>query len=71
MSILPRYQEWKDARTAKERMRIARDSVRDNPLIVAYHFERRYEAFFKEVLKPKFHITDYWNRYEWQDRGSI
>jgi Helitron helicase-like domain at N-terminus len=51
-------------------MRIARDSVRDNPLIVAYHFERRYEAFFKEVLKPKLHLTDYWNRYEWQDRES-
>lgn len=70
MSILPSYEEWKAARTTSERMKITRENVRDNPLIVAYHFERRYEAFLKEVLKPKFHITDYWNRYEWQGRGS-
>ncbi|OXV12219.1 hypothetical protein Egran_00019, partial [Elaphomyces granulatus] len=33
MRHLPRYQEWLGAQTNEERMRIAREGVRDNPCI--------------------------------------
>ncbi|KAI8395030.1 hypothetical protein FOFC_21522 [Fusarium oxysporum] len=36
----------------------------------AWHFYRRFGLFRDIVLKQKFNVTDYWNRYEWQGRGS-
>ncbi|KZT34517.1 hypothetical protein SISSUDRAFT_1065241 [Sistotremastrum suecicum HHB10207 ss-3] len=45
-------------------------SLNENPAIAAYYFSLRFELFFKEVLKPKFNIVDWWYRYEWQHRGS-
>jgi hypothetical protein len=53
-----------------ERIRIARENLRDNPLICAYWFHFRYQTFKREVLYKKFDIVDEWNRYEWQGRGS-
>lgn len=44
--------------------------LRDNPHIAAWHFHTRFTAFRDYVLKPKFNITDSWDRYEWQARGS-
>ncbi|EMT66854.1 DNA repair and recombination protein pif1, mitochondrial, partial [Fusarium odoratissimum] len=38
--------------------------------IAAFHFYRRYTLFRDIVLSKKFSITDYWDRYEWQGRGS-
>jgi ATP-dependent DNA helicase PIF1 len=69
MCYMPRYQEWLDAEP-RTRIRIARESVRDNPLIASYHFYRRMKIFFEEVLRDKFNISDYWFRFEWQARGS-
>jgi ATP-dependent DNA helicase PIF1 len=66
---LPRYEEWKAA-LSDQRVRIARENLRDNPHIVAYHFYRRLQVFTDEVLKDKFNIIDHWNRFEWQARGS-
>jgi hypothetical protein len=40
--------------TTEEVNEDSKESGRDSPLIVSYHFERRYEAFFKKGLKPKF-----------------
>ncbi|KJZ68728.1 hypothetical protein HIM_11880 [Hirsutella minnesotensis 3608] len=34
------------------------------------HFHRRYCLFRDVVLRTKFNVTDYWDRYEWQGRGS-
>lgn len=44
--------------------------LNDNPAIAAYYFQKRWEVFFEEVIKPKFKIKDFWWRYEWQHRGS-
>jgi ATP-dependent DNA helicase PIF1 len=66
---MPQYDEWKTA-TAARRKRLAVDFVRDNPHIVAYWFQRRMELFKKHVLFPKYNVVDWWDRYEWQARGS-
>ena len=44
--------------------------IRNNPLIVGYFFKIRVESFMKHVIKPLFHVTDFWYRWEWQFRGS-
>ena len=46
------------------------NDLNDNPAIAAYYFQKRWQVFFEEVLKPKFKIKDYWWRYEWQHCGS-
>jgi ATP-dependent DNA helicase PIF1 len=51
-------------------MRIAQEFVRDNPHIVAWYFDKRFELFKKHVIIPKFNVIDSWDRYEWQGRGS-
>ena len=69
MRNLPRYEEWSNG-TTQQRMRIARENLRDNPHICAYWFHFRYETFKRTVLYKKFDIVDEWNRHEWQGRGS-
>ncbi|TWU71531.1 hypothetical protein ED733_000738 [Metarhizium rileyi] len=44
--------------------------VAQSPHIAAFHFYRRYCFFRDIVLRKKFNVTDYWDRYEWQGRGS-
>ena len=56
--------------TEQQRARIYNRDLNDNPGIAAYYFQKRWELYLKHVLKPKFKITDYWYRYEWQHRGS-
>jgi ATP-dependent DNA helicase PIF1 len=56
--------------TEQDRARIYNRDLNDNPAIAAYWFQKRWELYLKHVLKPKFKITDYWYRYEWQHRGS-
>jgi ATP-dependent DNA helicase PIF1 len=50
--------------------RIRMNDLNNNPAIAAYYFQRRWQIFFDEVIKPKFKIKDSWWRYEWQHRGS-
>ncbi|KJK84813.1 hypothetical protein H633G_11396, partial [Metarhizium anisopliae BRIP 53284] len=66
---MPRYGEWLRA-SEPERMALSRYLLRQNPHIAAFHFYRRYCFFRDIVLRKKFNITDYWDRYEWQGRGS-
>lgn len=66
---MPKYEEWRIA-TAVARIRLARDNLRDNPYIAAFHYYRRFNVFMNKVLIPKFKMDDWWNRYEWQSRGS-
>ncbi|EXU94892.1 PIF1-like helicase [Metarhizium robertsii] len=66
---MPRYDEWLAA-SELERMGLSRQLLRQNPHIAAFHFYRRYCFFRDIVLSKKFNITDYWDRYEWQGRGS-
>ena len=51
--------------TEEDRSRL----IRDNPVAVARYFKRRCELFVTEVLKPIFHVTDYWYRYEFTGKG--
>jgi hypothetical protein len=66
---MPQYEDWLAA-TEPERMALSRHLLRQNPHIAAFHFYRRYCFFRDIVLRKKFNITDYWDRYEWQGRGS-
>jgi ATP-dependent DNA helicase PIF1 len=63
------YNRWKNG-TPAERISLSREQLRDNPHIAAYHFHRRFLAMMECVIKPKFQVTDWWNRYEFQGRGS-
>ncbi|KAJ3454624.1 hypothetical protein MRS44_013224 [Fusarium solani] len=66
---MPRYEDWLAA-SEPERMALSHRLLRQNPHIAAFHFYRRYCLFRDIVLSKKFNITDYWDRYEWQGRGS-
>lgn len=46
------------------------NDLNNNPAIAAFYFQKRWQIFFDEVIRPKFKIKDYWWRYEWQHRGS-
>jgi ATP-dependent DNA helicase PIF1 len=63
------YHRWNNG-TPAERINLSRQQLRDNPHIAAYHFHRRFLAMMECIIKPKFKVTDWWNRYEFQGRGS-
>lgn len=63
------YEYWKEA-DYQTKISIARNNLHDNPHIAAYYFYARYTSFLDQVVCPKFNITDYRYRYEWQARGS-
>ncbi|KJZ74108.1 hypothetical protein HIM_06354 [Hirsutella minnesotensis 3608] len=66
---LPQFQDWQEV-SEQQRMGMSSKLLRDNPHIAAWHFYRRFGLFRDIVLKQKFNVTDFWNRYEWQGRGS-
>jgi hypothetical protein len=46
-------------------------NVIDNPHFADWFFCKRFELFFKYVLKPQWDLEDWWYRFEYQHRGSI
>ncbi|KAG6989673.1 ATP-dependent DNA helicase PIF1 [Fusarium oxysporum f. sp. conglutinans] len=66
---LPQFQDWQEL-PEQQRMGMSSKLLRDNPHIAAWHFYKRFGLFRDIVLKQKFNVTDCWNRYEWQGRGS-
>ena len=62
---------FKDAYKHTESLR---DLIRKDPYMTALHFERRYNALFKHILKsdkkPLGEIVDFFVRLEFQNRGS-
>jgi len=42
----------------------------ENPAIAEYYFQKRWNIFFENYIKPIFKATDYWWQYEWQHRES-
>ncbi|KAH7465030.1 hypothetical protein FOMA001_g17026 [Fusarium oxysporum f. sp. matthiolae] len=66
---LPQFQDWQEL-PEQQRMGMSSKLLRDNPHIAAWHFYKRFGLFRDIVLKQKFNVTDFWNRYEWQGRGS-
>ena len=59
-----------DGATEAERQRINSRNINENPAIAAEWFYRRWNHFFKEVLRELFGIQEWWFRFEWQHRGS-
>ncbi|CAG8825288.1 24026_t:CDS:2, partial [Cetraspora pellucida] len=45
-------------------------NLNENPHIATWFFTCRFELFLEHVLIPKWNLSDYWYRYEWQHRGS-
>ncbi|OXV10061.1 hypothetical protein Egran_02176 [Elaphomyces granulatus] len=61
MQRMPRYEAWSTG-TSAERIGIARENLRDNPLIAAYWFHTQFQVFKREVLHNKFNVVDDWSR---------
>lgn len=57
-------------KTENEIKRRNRKLLNENPMEFAYFFQKRAEIFVKKVIVPKFNVTDYWFRHEFQHRGS-
>jgi hypothetical protein len=53
-----------------EREQLTHRLLQKNFHITAEYLNRRFQVFFKLVLKQKFSIRDYWHRYEWQTRDN-
>jgi len=66
---MPRFAEWLAA-SEKDRMRLSRQLLRDNPHIAAWHFYSRNRLFREIVLHKRFGVSDFWSRFEFQGRGS-
>src|SRR3954452_5815699 len=48
-----------------------RDNKVVNSHIANWFFNKRFEIFFNDVLKPQWGLEDWWYRFEWQHRGSV
>jgi ATP-dependent DNA helicase PIF1 len=46
-------------------------NIIDNPHLVDWFFQKRFEIFLKDVLKPQWDLEDWWYRFEWQHPGSV
>ena len=44
---------------------IRQKNLVNNPHIATWFFNKRFEIFFEEVLKPKWQLEDWWYRFEW------
>lgn len=66
---LPGWAAVKDASDA-DRHRFIWDGIQNYPHIVAHYLQIRLRAFLDKVLQPHLGFTDYWDRFEWQARGS-
>ena len=45
-------------------------NLNNNPAIAAYYFQKCWQIFYQEVVKPQLDVVDHWWRFEWQHRGS-
>jgi hypothetical protein len=63
---------WAAAALEDDRSRhnFAWDGVQNNPHIIAEYLMIRLCTFAEHVLRPFLNFTDYWERIEWQARGS-
>jgi hypothetical protein len=63
---------WADVALADDRTRhtFAWDGVQNNPHIIAEYLVIRLRTFTDRVLRPYLKFTDYWQRLEWQARGT-
>ena len=60
------YNQLTDRSAMQRRNRL----LNENPLKVAYFFQKRAELFLLKCFNQKFKVKDYWWRIEFQPRGS-
>ena len=65
MRHMPCFEQWKNA-TTQQRKNLVRDSVQQNPHIIAAWLEICFQLFKTMILLPLFGFRDFWYRYEWQ-----
>ena len=46
-------------------------NIINNPHVATWFFNKRFDNFFNNVLKPRWDLEDWWYRFEWQHRGSV
>ena len=63
---------WSEVSQANDsvRRRFIWDRVQDQPHIIAHYVTIRRKAFMEYVISPLFKYEDYWDRDEWQNRGT-
>jgi hypothetical protein len=63
---------WADVAVADDRIRhsFAWDGVQNNPHIIAEYLVIRLRMFTEHVIRPYLKFADYWERLEWQARGT-
>ncbi|KAG9515652.1 hypothetical protein KCU93_g9445, partial [Aureobasidium melanogenum] len=48
-----------------------REAIVANPHIVLHHFMQRQQTFMETIFRPKFDVTDWWTRFEYQANGAV
>jgi hypothetical protein len=56
--------------TNTKRERLFHRFLQKNSHIATKYLDRRFQLFFKHVLKKKFVVVNYWYRFEWQTREN-
>ena len=46
-------------------------NIINNPHVATWFFNKRFDNFFNDVLKPRWDLEDWWYRFEWQHRESV
>jgi hypothetical protein len=66
------FPDWTTVKNGSEtaRRQFIWDKVQNYPHIVAHYLQIRFRTFISQVLQPLLKFTDYWDRFEWQARGS-
>lgn len=66
---MPQYELFLSG-TSEEKKRLIRDNVQGNPHIIAHYFFLRRKLYYDAILKPLLGVDDYWDRDEFQGRGT-
>lgn len=69
MRHIPGYEIWQAA-SQEDKMKLARKMLNSAPHIAAHWIYFRFNSFQTTVVRPKFRVVDFWDRWEWQARGG-
>ncbi len=53
-----------------EKERLIHRLLQKNSHIAVEYLDRRFQLFFKQIIKKKFFVVDYWYSFEWQTRNN-
>ena len=74
VTLTPRYKNWEPPldKFPIEGEYVAIDSrIRRDPDLASRFFIDRFKLFIDKVVKPKFNVTEYWGRFEFQKNGLL